>query len=142
MPRYCKNLEWLRPFVEAAAKKRLFPAHRLVRVRGYRTSLGREESQYGSCAWEGPWFYVNLRTHVKIPSTGRRRWYHRPCRASTILGFLAHELSHMTHKDHDAAHLALEARILAVFAATAHRLGVRDLSAHYDRVRLDTKRKN
>jgi hypothetical protein len=115
---YSKNLLWLASFIEAAASE--VDISLLKSIRGFRVPLSKKESNDGMITSERGRFSITLRTHNQ-----EKRGYSQRSMYG-VLTALAHELAHIEHWEHTAAHLYLESRILTVFAEELSSYDVKD----------------
>jgi len=116
---FAPGVAWLEPFYEEV--KDLIPKRKIIHtVKGYSTKIGqiptlgathtnRLEKEYD----------ITLKAWT-IYYDGRRS----PYLAYYMLEVFAHELAHVKHWDHNAAHMRLTSRILTRFAAYAKRKGL------------------
>lgn len=127
MIKYSKDVVWLQPFVEAAAK--YVKVDKITHVRCLKTPLNREEQSYATISVDQNKKYKNVSLNIKVmmhkfEKVGNNLYSvkgYKQLEKSAILDSLAHELSHMKHWKHDAKHFRLQSRLMLMFANMEYR---------------------
>jgi WLM domain len=122
MIKYHKDVLWLQPFVEAAA--RFVKIEKITHVRCLKTPLNREEQSYATisvdCEKKTKNISLNIKMQMhKFEKVGNNLYSVKGYKALdkwVILDSLAHELAHMKHWVHDAKHFRLQSKIMVMFA--------------------------
>lgn len=116
-----KELEWLRPYIEASCK--LVPVLNLKKVIALHPNEKRINRCQAQITKEGSTYYVCLYVAIykldKLPSTRVLAYYTK----IDLLCNLAHELAHLTHWLHTCDHKILEARLIILYMRMLSREG-------------------
>jgi hypothetical protein len=114
-----KNMEWAFPFLHNSGL-----VGKLCAVQGYTVPVGKEVKTQGLCTVRGSKFEIRIclnRTYDHYTTS-------RAAVLEDLLFTLAHELAHTVVWEHSPEHTEITAELLAEFAKTAKRLGVKDTS--------------
>lgn len=123
--RYSKDMEWVRPYVEDAARRKLFSPMKVVRVSGYRLKPHLEEWQDAGITKVNGKCTISIRTWSRKHVKGK--WVQSRIYFYDALDALSHELAHTAEWEHTPRHTELQMAIMASFVKTAKRLGVKDM---------------
>lgn len=123
--KYTKNVLWLKPFVDSAA--RIMSLNKITHIRGYKVRKGCEEQAYGSTIYKKGLYSINIKTHNLIAYNK-----HTGSPISMILDTLAHELAHVKAGfEHSPEHYELTCRIALIFSQILYKNGIIDTSKRF-----------
>lgn len=128
MTKFSKNMEWARPYVEAALD--LIPKERLRSLGGYIVPANRRIQMYGYTNRDaGGYFDIRLCLNSPADPVPKGKLKRRKVKATylgTALDTLAHEMAHCAEWEHTVDHMELQLRIMRRFVSVARKLRVQD----------------